>query len=65
VEVQQSGAQASGLYQPVSNHECQYSIWPAERTPPLGWWQAGPVGSRDEVLSWIASTWCDIRPTTW
>jgi MbtH protein len=51
-----------GRYQAVRNAEEQYSLWPADRTPPSGWQPDGFVGSRDEVLDHIERVWTDIRP---
>jgi len=49
-------------YVVVSNHEEQYSIWPAARELPAGWKTAGPVGSKDECLDYIEEVWTDMRP---
>jgi MbtH protein len=50
------------LFRIVANHEEQYSIWPADRTPPLGWRDMGQVGSKDECLAHIEKVWTDMRP---
>ncbi|HEU5110713.1 MAG TPA: MbtH family NRPS accessory protein [Micromonosporaceae bacterium] len=49
-------------YQVVVNHEEQYSIWPADETPPLGWQGDGTTGSRQECLAHIDRVWTDMRP---
>jgi MbtH protein len=50
-------------YKVVVNHEEQYSIWPAESAPPVGWEEVEAVaGSKDECLAYIARVWTDIRP---
>jgi uncharacterized protein YbdZ (MbtH family) len=49
-------------YKVVVNHEEQYSIWPAERTNPLGWRDAGKTGPRAECLEYIEQVWTDMRP---
>ncbi len=49
-------------YKVVVNHEEQYSIWPADRTNPLGWRDAGKSGSKDECLAYIKEVWTDMRP---
>ncbi len=49
-------------YLVVCNDEEQYSIWPAGRKVPLGWREAGPLGSRDVCLSYIEEVWTDITP---
>lgn len=46
----------------VVNSEEQYSIWPAGRDLPPGWFPAGREGTRDECLSWIETVWTDMRP---
>jgi MbtH protein len=49
-------------YQVVVNHEEQYSIWEADRTPPDGWLTDGFRGARQECLDHIAEVWTDLRP---
>jgi MbtH protein len=50
------------VYMVVVNHEEQYSIWPAGKTSPLGWRNAGMTGSKQECLAHIAEVWTDMRP---
>lgn len=50
------------VYKVVVNHEEQFSIWPADRENPLGWLDAGKVGSRAECLAFITQVWTDMRP---
>jgi MbtH protein len=50
------------IYRVVVNHEEQYSIWPAHREAPLGWKDAGKVGSKPECLAYIKEVWTDMRP---
>ena len=50
------------IYKAVVNHEEQYSIWPADRENPLGWQDAGKVGSKAECLAYIKEVWTDMRP---
>ena len=50
------------IYQVVINHEEQYSIWPAEREPPLGWQEVGKQGLKAECLAYIKDVWTDMRP---
>lgn len=50
------------IYNVVINHEEQYSIWPADREPPLGWQHVGKTGTKDECLTYIGDVWTDIRP---
>jgi MbtH protein len=55
--------QAEGLvYKVVINHEEQYSIWPVNRANPVGWRDAGKVGSKEECLEHIKQVWTDMRP---
>jgi len=50
------------IYRVVKNDEEQYSIWPVERDNPVGWNDAGKVGSKQECLDHIAQVWTDMRP---
>lgn len=49
-------------YKVVINHEEQYSIWPADRENPEGWWDAGKTGSKAECLAYVEQVWTDMRP---
>lgn len=49
-------------YLSVSNHEGQYSIWPADRPLPGGWTSDGFQGSKNECLDHISQVWTDITP---
>ncbi len=49
-------------YNVVVNHEEQYSIWPADHEPPLGWRATGKSGNKEECLIYIGEVWTDIRP---
>jgi MbtH protein len=55
-------AEDTTIYKVVINHEEQYSIWPAEREPPLGWQEAGMQGLKAECLAYIKDVWTDMRP---
>ncbi|WP_433217541.1 MbtH family protein [Microtetraspora malaysiensis] len=46
----------------VHNDEEQYSIWPADRENPSGWYDAGFSGTKDECLEHIERVWTDMRP---
>ncbi|MFC5290065.1 MbtH family protein [Actinokineospora guangxiensis] len=48
----------------VVNDEEQYSIWPAERTNPAGWHDAGVRGSKESCLDHIETVWTDMRPAS-
>jgi MbtH protein len=50
------------IYRAVVNHEEQYSIWPVDREAPLGWSDAGKVGTKQECLNYIKEVWTDMRP---
>jgi MbtH protein len=50
------------VYKVVVNHEEQYSIWPADRENPLGWWDAGKSGPKPECMAYIKGVWTDMRP---
>lgn len=43
------------------NSEEQYSLWPLEKSPPLGW-QAVYSGSRENCLEYVETRWSDMRP---
>jgi len=49
-------------YLVVRNDEEQYSIWPAGRELPLGWYAEGTEGTRKECLDHINEVWVDMRP---
>lgn len=51
-------------YAVVRNDEDQYSIWPADRPLPDGWYATGTVGCKDACLSHIAEVWTDMRPAS-
>jgi MbtH protein len=49
-------------YRVVLSVEDQYSIWPTCKEIPLGWSDAGKVGSKQECLDYIKEVWVDMRP---
>jgi len=49
-------------YKVVVNDEEQYSIWFADRQPPLGWREGGKEGPKGECLAYIKEVWTDMRP---
>ena len=50
------------IYKVVVNHEEQYSIWPASKENPLGWKDAGKIGSKSDCLAFVKEVWTDMRP---
>ena len=50
------------VYKVVVNDEEQYSIWFADRQPPLGWREVGKEGPKGECLAYIKEVWTDMRP---
>lgn len=46
----------------VVNDEGQYSIWTQGRTLPVGWYDAGFAGTREECLAHVDQVWTDLRP---
>lgn len=50
------------IYKVVRNDEEQYSIWPAYKDLPLGWYAEGTSGRKQECLDHIAKIWTDMRP---
>jgi MbtH protein len=49
-------------YQVVHNDEEQYSVWPADRALPAGWYAEGTEGDREACLDHIGEIWTDMRP---
>jgi MbtH protein len=60
--MQDDMSEDSTIYNVVVNHEEQYSIWQADREPPLGWRSVGKSGDKEECLKYIGEVWTDIRP---
>jgi MbtH protein len=50
------------VYRVVLNDEEQYSIWPADRENPAGWYDEGTSGTKAECLARIEVVWTDMRP---
>ena len=50
------------VYKVVVNHEEQYSIWFADRSPPAGWREVEKQGSKADCLAHIKEVWTDMRP---
>jgi uncharacterized protein YbdZ (MbtH family) len=50
------------IYDVVVNHEEQYSIWPHDKAPPLGWQATGKCGLRSDCLLYVKEVWTDMRP---
>jgi MbtH protein len=50
------------IYRVVVNNDDQYSIWPEHKENPLGWRDAGKVGTKAECLAYIEEVWTDMRP---
>jgi len=46
----------------VKNDEEQYSIWPLNKSLPLGWKEVGKRGVKAECLAYIDTHWTDMRP---
>jgi MbtH protein len=53
---------SDAVYKVVVNHEMEYSLWPAGRSNPLGWLDAGHQGSREQCLAHVRAVWTDMRP---
>ena len=52
----------SSIYIVLINDEEQYSIWFADRQPPLGWREVGKEGLKSDCLAYIKDVWTDMRP---
>ncbi len=50
------------IFRVIINGEEQYSIWPADRTNPAGWKDAGKSGPKEECLAFMKDVWTDMRP---
>ncbi|WP_083903377.1 MbtH family protein [Nocardiopsis alkaliphila] len=50
------------IYEVVSNHEEQYSIWLADHEVPAGWKTVGFRGAKAKCLAHIEEVWTDLRP---
>jgi MbtH protein len=55
---------AGESFRVVTNHDEQFSIWPAERELPSGWADAGIRASRADCLAHIGTVWSDMRPAS-
>ncbi len=60
--MQHSEDEDKTIYKVVMNHEEQYSIWPEYKENPLGWNDAGKMGTKAECLAYIKEVWTDMRP---
>ncbi len=49
-------------YAVVVDDEERYSIWPADRERPLGWYFEGFQGTKRECIVHIEEVWTDMRP---
>jgi MbtH protein len=54
----------AGIYCVLINDEGQHSLWPDFVAVPAGWHTAFGPGSRAECLSFIATSWQDLRPAS-
>jgi MbtH protein len=52
------------LFKVLINDEEQYSIWPAKKDIPAGWYDKGFTGSKAEVSQYIDEHWKDMRPAS-
>ena len=49
-------------YRVVVNQEEQYALWLEFKEIPLGWRDAGKVGTKAECMAWVDEVWTDMRP---
>ena len=54
--------EGESLFKVVIDHEQQYSIWPADRENPLGWHDAGKLGTREECMHYVKEAGAGERP---
>jgi len=50
------------VYKIVVNREAQYAIWPAGKSNPSGWRDAGKEGMKRECVTYIDKKWPGMRP---
>jgi MbtH protein len=55
-------ANESFEYRVVVNDEGQHSIWPSERSVPIGWRAISDALPKPDALRFIAERWSDITP---
>ena len=53
---------AKTLWHVVVDQQLRHSVWPDDRSVPMGWTIAGFAGSREECLAEIEEIWTDPRP---
>ena len=46
----------------VRDADDRYSVWPNDKTMPIGWTKEPISGTRDECLQKIKDIWVDPRP---
>jgi MbtH protein len=49
-------------YKVVVDGRQQYALWPAGRENPLGWRDAGKMGSKREMVAYIERRWPGMEP---
>lgn len=52
----------TGLYIVLINEEEQYSLWPKQKSIPVGWRAVGKEGSKSECSKYVDEVWTDMRP---
>jgi len=60
--LQESAGEDTRTYTVVVNCEEQYAIWPAGKSVPAGWREAGRVGLRADCVAYVEAVWTDMRP---
>jgi uncharacterized protein YbdZ (MbtH family) len=60
--VSQSSSDGEQLCVVLINDEEQYSLWPKNKTIPLGWRAVGKEGLKSDCLRYIDEVWTDMRP---
>ncbi|HVQ95683.1 MAG TPA: MbtH family protein [Mycobacteriales bacterium] len=53
---------ADARYLVLTNDEDQHSLWPAFLDPPAGWRTAFGPADRAACVSYVDTTWTDMRP---
>jgi MbtH protein len=60
--VSQTRNETEALFEVLVNNDEQYSLWPAGKTVPAGWFKSGKQDRKAACLAYINEVWSDMRP---
>jgi MbtH protein len=60
--VSQTRNETEALFEVLVNNDEQYSLWPADKTVPAGWFKSAKQGGKAACLAYINEVWTDMRP---